>query len=113
MMKTAITEMFGIKYPVICGSMMWLCTPGLCVAISEAGGLGNLTCGNYETEDEFRAAIAEVRSLTSKPFFVGLTLIAFGTHNGRDEPHVRARRSRGEGCGNGGVGRPAGQGAWS
>lgn len=75
MIKTAITEMFGVEYPVICGSMMWLCTPELCAAISEAGGLGNLTCGNYETEDDLRAAIARVREFTSKPFVVGVTLM--------------------------------------
>ncbi|HPI92549.1 MAG TPA: nitronate monooxygenase [Deltaproteobacteria bacterium] len=75
MIKTAITEMFGVDYPIICGSMMWLCTPELCAAISEAGGLGNLTCGNYETEEDLRAAIARVRELTSKPFMMGLTLM--------------------------------------
>ena len=75
MVKTAITDMFGIEYPIICGSMMWLGTPELCAAVSEAGGLGNLTCGNYENEDAFRAAIARVRELTAKPFLVGLTLL--------------------------------------
>lgn len=74
-MKTAITEMFGIKYPVMCGAMMWLCKPGLCAAISNAGGMGNLTAGNYETEDEFRKAIREVKDLTDKPFMIGLTLL--------------------------------------
>ena len=49
MFKTAITEMFGIKYPIICGAMMWLCKPQLCAAVSNAGGMGNLTAGNYET----------------------------------------------------------------
>lgn len=75
MIKTAITEMFGIKYPVICGAMMWLCRPGLCAAISNAGGLGNLTAGNYESEEDFRSAIREVKDLTDKPFMVGLTLL--------------------------------------
>jgi NADH:quinone reductase (non-electrogenic) len=75
MIKTAITEMFGIKYPVICGAMMWLCKPKLCSAISNAGGMGNLTAGNYETEDDFRKAIREVKELTDKPFMVGLTLL--------------------------------------
>lgn len=75
MVKTAITDMFGIEYPIICGSMMWLGTPELCAAVSEAGGLGNLACGNYENEDAFRAAIARVRELTAKPFLVGLTLL--------------------------------------
>lgn len=75
MIQTAITEMFGIRHPVICGAMMWLCKPELCAAISEAGGMGNLTAGNYETEDDFRAAIREVRALTDKPFMIGLTLL--------------------------------------
>lgn len=75
MFKTAITEMFGVKYPVICGAMMWLSKPNLCAAISNAGGLGNLTAGNYETEDEFRAAIQQTRKLTDKPFIIGITLL--------------------------------------
>ena len=75
MIKTAITEMFGIRHPVICGAMMWLCTPKLCAAISNAGGLGNLTAGNYDSEDQFRGAIHEVRKLTDKPFMVGITIL--------------------------------------
>ena len=75
MFKTAITEMFGVKYPIICGAMMWLCKPALCAAVSNAGGIGNLTAGNYETADEFRAAIRETRKLTDKPFFVAITLL--------------------------------------
>jgi len=75
MIKTAITEMFGIEYPVICGAMMWLCTPKLCAEISKAGAMGNLTAGNYETEEQFRNAIHEVRKQTDKPFMVGMTIL--------------------------------------
>ena len=74
-MKTAITEMFGIKYPIICGAMMWLCKPKLCAAVSNAGGMGNLTAGNFETEDEFRAAVRETRKLTDGPFMVNVTIL--------------------------------------
>ena len=74
-MKTAITEMFGIKYPIICGAMMWLCKPKLCAAISNAGGMGNLTAGNYSTEEEFREAIELTRKLTDKPFMVNVTIL--------------------------------------
>lgn len=74
-MKTAVTEMFGIKYPIICGAMMWLCKPRLCAAVSNAGGMGNLTAGNYATEDEFRKAIRETRQLTDKPFMVNVTIL--------------------------------------
>ncbi|MCJ7774421.1 MAG: nitronate monooxygenase, partial [Desulfobacterales bacterium] len=75
MFKTKITEMFGIDYPVICGAMMWLCTPPLCAAISNAGGMGNLTAGNYNTEEDFRNAIKETRKLTDKPFMVNITAL--------------------------------------
>lgn len=75
MFKTAITDMFGIQYPIICGAMMWLCKPRFCAAVSNAGGMGNLTAGNYETADDFRAAIRETRKLTDKPFMVNITLL--------------------------------------
>lgn len=73
--KTAITDMFDITYPIICGGMMWLCKPRLCAAISNAGGIGNLTAGNYESEADFRAAIHETRRLTDRPFMVNITLL--------------------------------------
>jgi NAD(P)H-dependent flavin oxidoreductase YrpB (nitropropane dioxygenase family) len=74
-MRTAITEMFGITYPVICGAMMWLCKPKLCAAVSNAGGMGNLTAGNYATEAEFRTAIRETRKLSDMPFMVNVTIL--------------------------------------
>ncbi len=75
MFQTAITKMFGIQYPILCGAMMWLCKPRFCAAISNAGGMGNLTAGNYETEEDFREAIRETRKLTDKPFSVNITLL--------------------------------------
>lgn len=75
MIQTEITKMFDIKYPIICGAMMWICKPKICAAISEAGGMGNLTAGNYETEEQFRNAIHETRKLTDKPFMVNVTIL--------------------------------------
>ncbi|HOO70482.1 MAG TPA: nitronate monooxygenase [Spirochaetota bacterium] len=75
MIKTKITEMFGVEYPIICGAMYWLCVPQLCAAISNAGGLGNLTAANYPTEEDFRNAIKETRKLTDKPFMVNVTIL--------------------------------------
>lgn len=74
-MKTRITEMFGIKYPIICGAMYLIGDPKLAAAISNAGGMGNLTAGNYKTADELRAAIRETKALTNKPFMVGITIL--------------------------------------
>jgi len=70
-----MTELFGIKYPVMCGGMMWLAKPELCSAISNAGGLGNLTAGNYGSGEELGRAIDETRKLTDKPFCVNITLL--------------------------------------
>jgi len=47
-MKTRITELFHIQYPILCGGMMWLAKPELCGAVSNAGGLGNLTAAIYD-----------------------------------------------------------------
>ncbi len=74
-MHTRMTELFGIEHPVMCGGMMWLAVPRLCAAISNAGGLGNLTAGNYDTGGDLRSAIEETRDLTDKPFCVNITLL--------------------------------------
>ncbi|MEN8246335.1 MAG: nitronate monooxygenase [Thermodesulfobacteriota bacterium] len=75
MIQTRITEMFNIEYPIICGAMMWICKPNLCAAISNAGGMGNLTAAIYETDDDLRDAIRETRKLTDKPFMVNVTIL--------------------------------------
>jgi NADH:quinone reductase (non-electrogenic) len=74
-MKTRITELFGIKYPIICGGLYGLAVPELCAAISNAGGLGNLTACNYRSGEELRDAIHRTRELTNRPFDVNITLM--------------------------------------
>lgn len=74
-MKTKITEMLGIKYPIICGGMLWLAKPELAAAISNAGGLGNVTAGNYDSGEELRTALKKTKELTDKPFGVNITLL--------------------------------------
>jgi NAD(P)H-dependent flavin oxidoreductase YrpB (nitropropane dioxygenase family) len=74
-LKTRMTKLFGIEYPVMCGGMMWLAKPDLCAAISNAGGLGNLTSGNYDSGSELGKAIDKTRQLTDKPFCVNITLL--------------------------------------
>src|SRR4030042_1399651 len=74
-MKTRMTQLFGIKHPVMCGGMMWMAKPVLCAAISNAGGLGNLTAGNYNSGSELSQAVDKTRQLTDKPFCVNITLL--------------------------------------
>ncbi|MFP4475611.1 MAG: NAD(P)H-dependent flavin oxidoreductase [Desulfatibacillaceae bacterium] len=68
-----MTELFGVQYPIQCGGMLWLAKPELAAAISNAGAMGNLTTGNYDTPDEVRQAIDRTRELTDKPFIVNIT----------------------------------------
>jgi NADH:quinone reductase (non-electrogenic) len=72
-MKTRITDLFGIQYPIQCGGMLWIATPELAAAISNTGAMGNLTSGNYNSADELRVAIDQTRTLTHKPFIVNIT----------------------------------------
>lgn len=74
-MKTRITELFGIEYPIIQGAMQWLSKPRLAAAVSNAGGLGTINMTTYEDPDDFQADIQLLKSLTDKPFCVNLSLL--------------------------------------
>jgi enoyl-[acyl-carrier protein] reductase II len=70
-MKTRLTELLGIKHPIIQGAMAWVSLPPLVAAVSNAGGLGILGSG-FMTPEGVREAIREVKSLTDKPFGANL-----------------------------------------
>ena len=74
-MKTRITELFGIEYPIIQGAMQWLSKPRLAAAVSNAGGLGTINMTTYESPEDFQADIRLLKSLTDKPFSVNLSLL--------------------------------------
>jgi len=74
-LNTRITALLGIRYPILCGGMMRLATPPLCAAISDAGGLGNLTAAIYPDKPALAGAIREVKRRTPAPFMVNVTLL--------------------------------------
>jgi NAD(P)H-dependent flavin oxidoreductase YrpB (nitropropane dioxygenase family) len=74
-MKTRVTELLGIDYPIIQGGMMWVGTAELACAVSNAGGLGILTALTQPTPDALRAEIARARTMTARPFGVNLTIL--------------------------------------
>ncbi len=76
-MKTRITELFKIKYPIILPGMSWISVPELVAAVCNAGGIGYLATGPLSPE-QTRASIRKIRELTDKPFGVGATLIMPG-----------------------------------
>jgi enoyl-[acyl-carrier protein] reductase II len=71
-MKTRITELLGIQYPIIQGGMVHVAEPPLASAVSEAGGLGILT-GSLWPPDRLREKIRQVRTMTAKPFALNFT----------------------------------------
>jgi NADH:quinone reductase (non-electrogenic) len=73
-MRTRVTALFGIRYPIVQGGLAHLAYSGLAAAVSEAGGLGQIGVACFETPDELRADIRRVRAATGKPFGVNFPL---------------------------------------
>lgn len=69
-----ITEMLGIKYPIIQGAMQDVAKAGLVAAVSNAGGLGVLASGQ-DAPEQVREEIHKVKELTDKPFAVNLMFL--------------------------------------
>lgn len=74
MFKTRITELLGIKYPIIQGGMVWLSRAELAAAVSNAGGLGIITSSNFASKAALRDELRKTRSLTDKPVGVNINL---------------------------------------
>lgn len=74
-MKTRITELLGIRYPIIQGGMQWVGRAELAAAVSNAGGLGILTALTQQTPEALREEIARTRTMTDRPFGVNLTIL--------------------------------------
>lgn len=73
-MKTEITKLLGIEYPIIQGGMAWVAEYHLAAAVSNAGGLGIIAAGAAPAE-WVREQIREVKKLTDKPFGVNIMLM--------------------------------------
>jgi nitronate monooxygenase len=74
MFQTKITQMFGIRYPIVVGTMMHLARAEMVAAASNAGALGVLASANFLTQEEFRVEIKKIKGMTDKPFAVNLNL---------------------------------------
>ena len=70
-MKTRVTELLGVKYPLLQGGMAWIADGRLAAAVSNAGGVGIISAMNI---DQLRAEIKIARGLTDKPFGVNIML---------------------------------------
>jgi len=73
--KTALTELVGIKHPIISGGLHYVTYAGLAAAVSNAGGLGTITALTQPDPEALRQEIKKVQSLTPNPFAVNITLL--------------------------------------
>ena len=75
MLKTRITDLFGIEHPVIQGGMQWVGYAELVSAVSNAGALGILTALTQPSPEDLAKEIERTREMTDKPFGVNLTVL--------------------------------------
>jgi nitronate monooxygenase len=75
MLKTRITEFFGIERPIVQGGLMWVATAELVSAVANAGGMGFITALTFPDAERFRTEIRKCRSMTDRPFGVNLTFL--------------------------------------
>lgn len=73
--RNRVTELLGIRHPIVQGGMMWVGRADLASAVSNAGGLGTLTALTQPTPDDLRREIERCRTMTDKPFAVNLTIL--------------------------------------
>ncbi len=73
MIKTRITELFGIEYPIVQGGMVWISGYKLAVAVSEAGGLGLIGSGSM-TPDVLAEHIEKAKAATRKSIGVNIPI---------------------------------------
>ena len=74
-MKTKLTALLGIKYPIIQGGMAWTSDANLAAAVSNGGGAGIISAGG-RTSEWVRDEIKKAKTLTDKPFGVNVMLMA-------------------------------------
>jgi enoyl-[acyl-carrier protein] reductase II len=73
-MQTRVTEMFGIRHPIVLSGMSWISTPEMVAAVARAGGLGILASGVL-TADQTRESVHRTRELVGElPFAANATL---------------------------------------
>ncbi|MEQ9243963.1 NAD(P)H-dependent flavin oxidoreductase [Roseovarius indicus] len=74
-MTNRLTDMLGIRYPIVQGGMQWVGYAEMAAAVSNAGGLGTLTALSQPDPDALSKEIARTRDMTDAPFAVNLTVL--------------------------------------
>jgi enoyl-[acyl-carrier protein] reductase II len=73
MLKTRITEILGIRHPILQGGMAWITGWEMAAAVCEAGGLGTIAAATMEPQ-ELIESIRRIRKVTERPFAINIPL---------------------------------------
>ncbi len=84
--KTRVTEMLGVQYPIVQGGLAYLAYSDLAAAVSNAGGLGQITAMSLDSAHALREEIKKTRMKTTEPFGVNF---AIGQHGREYEEFVQ------------------------
>lgn len=89
-MKTRISQLFGIKYPIIQGGMQWLATAEFAAAVSNAGGLGIINATRFQDRAGLTAEIRRMKELTDKPFAVNISMLPHKDYKDNTDNYFQA-----------------------
>ncbi len=95
MIKTKVTEMLKIKYPLVAGTMANISNPEFVASVSNAGACAVLASANYQTPEELSEAIKKTQSLTDQPFAVNINLFPAMMPQEKLELYVQATLDEG------------------
>lgn len=73
--RTKITEMLGIRYPILCGGMQWVSRAEFVSHVCNAGGIGFITAETFKSPEHLREEIKKMRDLTDKPFGINISML--------------------------------------
>ena len=90
--RTRVTELLGIQYPIIQGGLAHLAYSDLAAAVSNAGGLGQVTAMSLETPELLKEEMRKVKKMTDKPFGINFSI---GQQGRPFEGYVRAALEEG------------------
>ncbi len=75
MIKTRITELLGIKYPILMGGMQWISSAEMASAVANAGGMGFIPAASFETIEDLRAEIRKAKDMTDGPIGMNISML--------------------------------------
>jgi nitronate monooxygenase len=75
MFKTRITELLGIKYPILMGGMQWISFAEMVAAVADAGGIGFIPAYSFEKLDDLRDEIKKAKDMTDGPVGMNISML--------------------------------------